>query len=173
MNCSWMSKAFFSSRKNHVLTYLVILFLSIIEFSESSALRHVQAKDGTQCPQWVADYSMFHRDAVHLHSDPDTRFLVWTCGITLLSTNATAYTPTNDCNGIGDRLRGIMWALRAAAASGRVLLVLHDLPMPLEALFDPAHIDWRLPTKAMHARILSREAELRGHVRHVAIDYAK
>lgn len=46
--------------------------------------------------------------------------------------------------GLGDRLRGIMYTLRAAAAAGRVLLIDILDPLPIEHLLMPSAIDWRM-----------------------------
>ncbi|KAG2494899.1 hypothetical protein HYH03_006834 [Edaphochlamys debaryana] len=46
--------------------------------------------------------------------------------------------------GLGDRLRGITFAVRIAAATKRVLLVYQEAPAPLEHFLSPTHIDWRL-----------------------------
>jgi hypothetical protein len=48
------------------------------------------------------------------------------------------------CCGLADRLRGIMWLLRVAHLTQRVLLVQQDHPAPMEAFFVPSLIDWTI-----------------------------
>lgn len=71
------------------------------------------------CPAWLDDYISWHRQA---RSAPDSKFLVWRCNKGQEVT----------CGGLGDRLRGIMWTLRVAVASRRVLLINQASPMPME-----------------------------------------
>lgn len=51
--------------------------------------------------------------------------------------------------GIGDRVRGMMFLLRVAIASRRVLLLKWSHPIPLEHFFKPSLIDWRADVKGM------------------------
>lgn len=83
------------------------------------------------CPAWLAEYAAWQRKARLLQS---SKFLVWTC----------MYGQKQSCGGLGDRLRGIMWALRVAVASGRVLMLHQDSPAAMGAFWTPGSIDWRL-----------------------------
>ncbi len=46
--------------------------------------------------------------------------------------------------GLGDRMRGMMFLLRVAAAYGRVLLIDSTHPAPFEEFFAPAAINWTM-----------------------------
>ena len=95
-------------------------------------------KDEDKCPAWIAQYARWHALA---RKQQDSRYLVWTCRLQP-GKGGDAYDMTNDCNGMGVRARGIMWALRVAAASQRVLLVLQTLPAPMEEFLKPNNINW-------------------------------
>lgn len=121
-------------------------------------------RDEDKCPAWIAQYARWHAVA---RQRQDSRFLVWTCR--LQPGKGDAYDMTNDCNGMGVRARGIMWALRVAAASQRVLLVLQTLPAPMEHFLKPGEINW-LADLAMHNTALSMASENAGLVHHARID---
>ncbi|KAG2494272.1 hypothetical protein HYH03_007626 [Edaphochlamys debaryana] len=77
---------------------------------------------------------------------PDARYLVFVCykrggaaGADALRRNVW-----KDCCGLGDRMRGIQFLTRIAAATKRVLLVWQESPAPLERFLVPGAIDWRL-----------------------------
>jgi hypothetical protein len=46
------------------------------------------------------------------------------------------------CEGLADRLRGIMWLLRLAHLTQRILLVQQDHPAPMEKFLVPNLVDW-------------------------------
>ncbi|KAG2494898.1 hypothetical protein HYH03_006833 [Edaphochlamys debaryana] len=74
-----------------------------------------------------------------MRGHPDAKYLVWTCFLQ----HDRNFDRTH-CAGLGDRMRGIAFAVRLAAATQRVLLVHQEVPAPLEHFLAPAHIDWRL-----------------------------
>ena len=51
------------------------------------------------------------------------------------------------CWGLGDRLRGFVLALYAAALTGRALLIHHSKPLPLVWFLEPNNLNWTLPTE--------------------------
>lgn len=98
------------------------------------------AADG-DCPAWLAAYTAFHAKA---RQDPAAKYLIWTCNLKHRP-GRSRYVLGSNCNGLGDRLRGIMWMVRVAAGSGRVLLAMERHPAPLETYLEPppGGIDWR------------------------------
>ncbi|EFJ41326.1 hypothetical protein VOLCADRAFT_98748 [Volvox carteri f. nagariensis] len=97
------------------------------------------------CPQWVLDYIAFHK-ATRL--EPSAKYVLHTCygGI---------------CGGVGDRLRGVLWSARLAAATRRVLLVSWRRPLDLTHFFQPAAIDWTLeaiPQSALGSSVQQPDA---------------
>lgn len=85
--------------------------------------------DPATCPPWLAKYKKFHDENKGL---PNTRYLSMWC------------TEKIRCAGLGDRLRGIMFALRAAYVYNMVLLINIDQPLPLEFFLGPNQIDWSI-----------------------------
>lgn len=116
------------------------------------------------CPAWLAEYAAFHATA---RNDPSAKFLIWTCNLEHRP-GASRYVLGNDCNGLGDRLRGIMWMVRAAAAAGRVLLAMERMPAPLEAYLEPppGGIDWRTSPELEAYTLEVANAAAPGRVRH-------
>ena len=47
--------------------------------------------------------------------------------------------------GLGDRMRTILWGLRAAASINALFFISMTHPIPLEEVFQPNYIDWRPP----------------------------
>lgn len=65
------------------------------------------------CPRWLLDYEKFH--AEH-RGKRGTKYLV--------------HQVTGESGGTGDRIRGMLFSIRAAAAMGRVLLAKWTIPTP-------------------------------------------
>ncbi|KAL6757136.1 hypothetical protein V8C86DRAFT_1716436 [Haematococcus lacustris] len=70
---------------------------------------------------------------------PGVKYLVWNCD-------------AGGGNGLSDRLRGMLSALRAAATIKRVLLIKHSIPAPLEHFLLPNLIDWSVPDDHLPAK---------------------
>ena len=80
------------------------------------------------CPAWLSKYEEFHASA---RGQPGTRYLV--------------HKVEGHGGGLGDRLRGALFALRVAAPLERVVLFEWGNPHPLTAFLEPSgRIDWRL-----------------------------
>lgn len=84
------------------------------------------------CPRWLLDYVQFHK--THSHRG-DAKYLLWSC--------KRSSTTRMNCNGLGDRLRGQLYALRGAIASRRLLYIDHRKPAPWYTFWEPNHVDWR------------------------------
>ena len=79
---------------------------------------------------WLAEYEAFHKAN---RGRPGAKYLVHSVDSGLNG-------------GVGDRLRGMLFTVRAAAASKRVLLMRWATPHPLHHFLEPADggIDWRM-----------------------------
>lgn len=82
------------------------------------------------CPSWIAEYAAFHAQQ---RGQPGTRYLV--------------HSVRHGNSGLGDRIRGMLFATRLADASQRVVLFTwRHSPDEPTAFFTPASsIDWTLP----------------------------
>ncbi|GIM07512.1 hypothetical protein Vretimale_11620 [Volvox reticuliferus] len=80
------------------------------------------------CAAWVSEYAAFHK-ATRLA--PDAKYILHTCY-------------SGMCGGVGDRLRGVLWSVRLAIATQRVILVSWHRPLELTNYFQPGEIDWTL-----------------------------
>jgi hypothetical protein len=103
----------------------------------------------SQCPPWLADYERFHRQQ---RTAPDARYLV-------------AAQQIETKNGLGDRVRGMLYATRVAAATGRVLLLTWTAPEEdLSYFFKPSRsIDWRLvgtPADGLNLNSPSKDVDI-------------
>jgi hypothetical protein len=86
-----------------------------------------------ECPIWFSEYEKFHAAA---RGKPGTKYLIHQVPDRSVSPGS---------GGLGDRLRGMLYALRLAAAYKRVLLFSWGQPVRLEQLLVPAgDIDWTL-----------------------------
>lgn len=84
---------------------------------------HSQA---AQCPTWLDRYESFHAKT---RGHPSAKYLV--------------HEVMGLAGGLGDRLRGMLFAVRAASSLNRVVLFKWNHPYPLESFFQPASsIDW-------------------------------
>ena len=98
--------------------------IALIWFLASS----VGVSTSGQCPTWLTEYEAFHTSA---RGRPGTRYLV--------------HSVVGAGGGIGDRLHGALFTLRAAAPLRRVVLFTWANPIPLtEFVEPPGLIDWRL-----------------------------
>lgn len=82
------------------------------------------------CPAWIAEYAAFHAQQ---RGQPSAMYLV--------------HSVRHGNSGLGDRIRGMLFATRLAAASQRVVLFTwRHSPDEPTAFFTPAgSIDWTLP----------------------------
>lgn len=85
----------------------------------------------TPCPAWMSEYAVFHN--AHKHS-PTAKYLIYHC----------ASSVDQACNGLGDRLRGIMYMTRVAHGSKRIFLINNTAPVDLSNVFLPTAFDWRV-----------------------------
>ncbi|KAL6760170.1 hypothetical protein V8C86DRAFT_2558305 [Haematococcus lacustris] len=74
------------------------------------------------------------------------KYLVWSCEVP-----PGTVQPKSTCNGLSDRLRGIMLALRIAATTNRLLLVQQSKPAPMEVFLAPHLIDWSVEPSQLPA----------------------
>ena len=81
------------------------------------------------CPLWVTEYAVWHANN---RASPDARHLVLHCR-------------NIEHGGLGDHIRGMLWALRVAAAHRVLLFVGWGGRFSLDGLLDPNAIDWRPP----------------------------
>ena len=87
------------------------------------------ASGSVQCPEWLTEYEAFHAQA---RGKQGTRYLVHSVDET-------------GGGGLGDRLKGALFTLRAAAPLRRVVLFEWLHPNPLTDSLEPSgRIDWRL-----------------------------
>lgn len=87
-----------------------------------------------QCPEWFQQYEAFHAAA---KGKPGTKYLI----------HQVPEHKVGKSGGFGDRLRGMLYALRLAVASNRVLLFTWDRPVELNQLLVPSgSIDWTVDT---------------------------
>lgn len=83
-----------------------------------------------ECPEWFKDYEAYHAAA---RGQPGTKYLV----------HQVPDHKVGKSGGFGDRLRGMLYALRVAAASERVLLYTWARPVELHDLLVPSGaINW-------------------------------
>ena len=79
-------------------------------------------------PQWLLNYTSWHSHHRHSHA---VNFVMYSC-------HARMKGIPNICGGHGNRFRQIIWTLRVAAASKRVLLVDWVSPEFLTDFLEPA-----------------------------------
>jgi hypothetical protein len=103
------------------------------------------------CPKWISEYEQWHQANRAL---PSARYLV-------------AAPQLETRNGLGDRVRGMLFAARVAASAQRVLLVTWDLPGEpdiLEFLQPAGKINWTLPgTPVRRAALLHGDHDSEVH----------
>lgn len=96
---------------------------------------------GASFAEALAEYVRFHSEAVATLAatkeagkapPEDIRLLVYSCQ------------PFNQCGGIGDRVNGVITAFLLAVLSRRVFLIDSESPVPLQMLWMPTQIDWRV-----------------------------
>lgn len=81
------------------------------------------------CPAWIAEYAQFHTETRNA-AGPVKR-LTYSCE------------HSGEGGGFGDRFRALVWGVRLAAATKRVLHIKMTHPVKLEDFLEPAAIDWR------------------------------
>lgn len=98
--------------------------------TRSSSINSSTHQPFAECPAWFTQYEVFHAAA---RGKPGTRYLI----------HQVPAHSTGKSGGFGDRLRGMLFALRLAAATKRVLLFTWARPVELHHLLVPAGaIDW-------------------------------
>ncbi|MEW5314520.1 MAG: hypothetical protein WDW38_006012 [Sanguina aurantia] len=110
--------------------------LTVSETKPNQAFPTTDAEwyDSENCPSWLTEYIAFH---ARTKGTEQARYMVFSCH-------------QHECYfGLGDRLRGIMMFLRAAAASKRVLLIDIASPTDMREFFLPALIDWTVGSLAL------------------------
>lgn len=87
---------------------------------------HIYPRD---LPQWINDYTVAH--ALALREPDRQRYLVYHCSNT-----------TGLCGGAGDRLGGMVTLFYVAMVSGRIFLVNHSSPFPLQETMIENLVRW-------------------------------
>lgn len=97
---------------------------------------------GQQCPAWMAEYSAFHNATRY---SPSAKFLIYQCSHGREDERHGSHGSMGQfCNGLGDRLQGMMFMTRLAYATSRVLLINNTRPAQLSEGFVPTSFDWRV-----------------------------
>lgn len=103
-----------------------------------------------EIPDFLHNYITWHEKEMvclrtstcHRLNRSSPRLLVWQC-------------PTGSlkrCEGLGDRMRGIVSSLALAMMTGRIFLLMWpDNPYPFLHAVSPAAIDWRVPTHLLQS----------------------
>lgn len=80
------------------------------------------------CPVWLDEYEAYHKT---MRGSPDAKYLV--------------HEVTGLAGGLGDRLRGMLFAVRVAHSLNRVILFKWNHPFAVDKFFAPAStINWQL-----------------------------
>jgi len=103
-------------------------------------------KDDFTCGSdvWGHSYANFHRKALE-SSNKDTKYIVYSC--------------RDHCEGLGDRLIGIVSSFYVALLMGRVFLIDSTIPVELESMLEPNMIDWRYKAQEHKLKSLSYAKE--------------
>ena len=112
-------------RTTGVLLILMIGCLSV----------HVKATQ--PCPQWLESYADWHSKTLHTLGESQHRKIVYVCN--------------SLCGGLGDRIRGLFFTLRIAAATNRLFFVEWSSPLKLSAVLAPSIINWTVPGELFNA----------------------
>jgi hypothetical protein len=103
-----------------------MLLLSVLLLAGWTPLAAADAFDKSRCPAWIPQYEQWHISNKH---SPGAQYLI---------ADAPGFV------GVGDHLRGFMYALRVAAATNRVLLLRWEHPGNLTDFLVPGSgIDWQ------------------------------
>ena len=105
-------------------------------YSHSSA--HAACELEGQAPEWLAAYARFH---VSQRVNDSAPTLVYSAAADPLR-----------CTGLGDRAHGFAFALRAAAATSRVLYIHYPQPCGWSSHFAPACLNWHVEERLSVAR---------------------
>ena len=134
-----------------ILLSFLLNFILLHRFinSQSAALPRVEVRisdKDASCdllPPWMKAYADWHRQNIvidqvsgetRLDTTGQAKYLIWVCNKKRI------------CNGLGDRVRGIVAALYLAIISKRVLLIDYDRPSSLDQVLQPHCIHWITPT---------------------------
>lgn len=105
--------------------------LAVIEKHYSCTNNGSLTEEHDACPVWMATYAAFHNANKF---SPTAKYLIYHC----------AAGKREVCNGLGDRLHGIMFMTRIAAGTHRVLIINSTQPVAFEHAFVPVMFDWRV-----------------------------
>ena len=108
-----------------VLLILFLLYRKCVNADVTKNKAYDYDIDGLMCPSWLRDYKQLHDDKRNQNAKT----------ITFVSNSG------GDA-GLGDRIRGVMWNLRAAMESNRVFFISITHPLDLRSVWEPNHIDW-------------------------------
>lgn len=93
------------------------------------------------CPTWMADYAAFHNRNRY---SPSAKYLIYLCSHSRADDYKRPAIERQTCNGLADRLKGIMFLTRLAAASNRILIINNTQPVDLTEGLMPTAFDWRV-----------------------------
>lgn len=91
------------------------------------------------CPTWLADYAAFHNTNRY---NPSAKYLIYHCSHS--KADEKDHAQPQFCNGLADRLKGIMFMTRIAHATKRILIINQTHPEDLTVGIMPASFDWRV-----------------------------
>lgn len=118
-----------------VAVRLVVVLVGCLALLHPRGKHHAEAQMNLSCPLWIVDYQRFHQQQ---RGRPQAKYLI--------------HEVDGIAGGVGDRLRGMMFAVRVAHASQRVVLFDWAQPYQLTHFFSPnGHINWTLEGLAMSA----------------------
>jgi hypothetical protein len=106
-------------------------------------------------PQWLQDYFSWHKEQTSKASS-DIQYAIVTC------------LPEDDCGGVSDRLRPLLFYLFAAKQSNRVLCIHWAKHFRLEEYLQPISnvgIDWTCPREALNLYDLKRKVKEQSKVK--------
>lgn len=92
------------------------------------------------CPDWIAKYAEYHNAARYL---PTSKYLIYLCSNGQAEDTAD-FDHRQNCNGLADRMKGLMFLTRLAAGTGRILIINMTNPAPLSDALMPTLFDWRV-----------------------------
>lgn len=88
------------------------------------------------CPIWITKYAQFHNETRYSSS---SRYLIYICTRGRFHDDGPLQ---QNCNGLADRIKGIMFMTRLASATGRILIINHTYPVDLTEGLVPTTFDW-------------------------------
>lgn len=114
------------------------LFIRNTRELQSSISMGNDAEVRRPCPAWIEEYDKFHRAFRH---HPSSKYLIYLCSRGRSDDNVESH---QSCNGLGDRLKGMMFMTRLAHAANRILIINHTHPVELTEGFLPGGFDWQV-----------------------------